>query len=474
MRKRWLGVVSLLLAFALVAAACGDDDDAAETTAAPTTTQAATTTEAPSTTQAETTTTAAPTTTAAEPSVAFDTGVTPAPCPEAVNEGNGCIFLGVISDLTDGPFAAVAVPLTQAQEDYWAAVNAAGGIDGWDVIISADNTFDARYDPGLTVEGFESMADSVVAMAQSLGTPQTQAAIPRFIEESVVAAPATWWSGWSFDEVDSGLILESGASYCFEAMNGVFFAQDKLGPEISYAIVAFPGDYGGDYGAGVKIAAAQLGLGDPVAEILQVPFSVGGTPDEAVATLAAAAPDVIFMVTGPTEMATITAGLFGVLGPAFKVIGAAPTWNVGLLANPDLVPLLQAVYYQTSPWGGWNADTGAHANMRAAAEANERTPNNGYIAGWIFQYPLISLLTAAIADGDLTRANLASLVSDITVDYDGALPDRTYGAANDTVERSTTVNGVDPASPDGLTALSDTFVAEITAGFDLAGPCFTG
>ena len=57
MKRRWLGLVSLLAAFSLVIAACGDDDTS-DTTAATTaettaTTAAATTTAAPATTAAE-------------------------------------------------------------------------------------------------------------------------------------------------------------------------------------------------------------------------------------------------------------------------------------------------------------------------------------------------------------------------------------------------------------------------------------
>ena len=44
-------------------------------------------------------------------------GITSEPCPEAVNEDNGCIYLGAISDLTKGPFAPLAGPITDAQED---------------------------------------------------------------------------------------------------------------------------------------------------------------------------------------------------------------------------------------------------------------------------------------------------------------------------------------------------------------------
>ena len=113
MKNRWLVFSSLLVVLALVAVACGDDDTA---TTATTTTVAGTT--------------AATTTVAPEPEVVFDTGVVPAPCDEGPikhpNADNGCIYLGVISDLSDGPFAPLAIPLTLAQEDFWAAVNADG------------------------------------------------------------------------------------------------------------------------------------------------------------------------------------------------------------------------------------------------------------------------------------------------------------------------------------------------------------
>ncbi|MDX1690533.1 MAG: hypothetical protein R3290_05885, partial [Acidimicrobiia bacterium] len=287
-RRRWLTIAALVTVFALVAAACGDDDDAGTTTAAPTTSEATTTTAAETTTTAAdttTTTAAATTTTAAGPGVNFDVGVTAEPCPDSPNPDNGCIYLGVISDLSDGPFAAVAVPLTQAQEDFWGVVNDNGGLNGFDVAITSDNTIDAHYVPDETVAGYEQIRNDVVALAQILGTPQSQAALPLLAEDQTVAAPATWWSGWSFPEFDQGLILEAGSSYCFEGMNSMTFAaQNFVGDatgftspaDIPWAIVAFPGDYGGDWAAGAKIAAAELGFGAPL-EILQIPFSVGGT-----------------------------------------------------------------------------------------------------------------------------------------------------------------------------------------------------
>ena len=472
MRRRWLTVVSLVAALSLIAAACGDDDSGDTTTAAPGTT-AATTTAAPTTAAP---TTAAPTT-QGEGDVAFDVGVTPAPCGDAVNEGNGCIYLGVISDLTDGPFAAVAVPLTNAQSDFWAAVNADGGLDGWDVIISAENTFDAHYDPGQTVEGFEAIKDRILALAQSLGTPQTQAALPRYAEENVVAAPATWWSGWAFSDLDQGLVLESGAPYCFEAMNGMSFVNDMLQPGegFTWALVRFPGDYGADYGNGAIAAAEALGLPAPAADIQQVPFSVGGDANGTIAELLGMnpLPNLIVIVTGPNEMATIVGGVFQGGHQQFKVLGAQPTWNVGLLGVQDLVPLLQAVLYVTGSTGPWAYDSDGHAAMRAAAEANGRDPNGGYTVGWYFQYPIRALLQQLIADGDLTRAHAAEVARSLTgVSYDGMFPDRDYtGEPNEQAVRSSFVYGVDPSAPDGLTPFTDRFTAEITAAYQLDEPC---
>ena len=471
MKKRWLGLLALLAAFSLVVAACGDDDTSDTTTAA-TTAETTATTSAPATT-------AAPVATQAPDEgsdVAFDVGVTAAPCNDAVNESNGCIYLGVISDLTDGPFAALGVPLTKAQEDFWGVINAGGGLEGFDVIITAENTFDAHYDGAQHVEGAVSLADRVIGLAQTLGTPQTQAALPTFVENDMVVAPATWFSGWAFDDVDSGLVMEAGASYCLEAMNGMSFLAQTRGTEFSWAIVYFPGDYGGDYLAGAKLGAALLGMPDPVAELFQIPISFGGDIAETVGALAALKPDVVLMVTGPIEMAGITAGLFGTGHQAFQVVGAGPSWNVALKGNADLMPLLEAVYFNTAPWAGWDTDSEGHAAMRAAAEASGQGPHTAYQSGWIFQYTWLTLLTEALAGGDITRSNLASLAADLDdIDFKGMLANGSYsGTPNESAGRATIISRASAEASDGLAPATDVFVSEIVADFDLVAPCFVG
>jgi ABC-type branched-subunit amino acid transport system substrate-binding protein len=469
MKRRWLVAASLMLAFALVAVACGDDD-------ATTTSQATTTTAAVATTQATSTTEAPP------EEIAYDVGVTPAPCSDAVNTGNGCIYLGVITDLS-GPFAGFGGPITTAQEDFWNAINADGGIDGWDVIITAENSIDAGYDlvpqPGPnTANGAATLATRVLGLAQLLGTPPMQSALGILDENDMVVAPASWWSGLSFVEEDLGLVLESGAPYCFEGMNGMSFMASTLGTEFTWALVAFDSDYGQDYAAGVKIAAAQLGLGDPVIEIDQVSFAAGG--DGAIASTVTALlpvqPNVIVMVVGPTELARITGGLATNGFTEFAILAASPAWHPVLLgeATAALVPLWQANLSVTYPWGPWDTDSPGHVAMRSAADANGRDPNPGYGAGWVWSYPFLELLSQAIATNDLTRANVRSIAATLDgVDYQGVLPEASFaGAPADFAVRSSWIVGVDPQAGGGVTAKQDAFVSEIAAAYPYEGPCF--
>ena len=77
---------------------------------------------------------------------ATDVGVTSDPCPDAVNEDNGCIYLGTLSDLTVGPFAAAGPLIIDGQEAFWQRVNEDGGIGGYDINVT-EYVRDNLYNP---------------------------------------------------------------------------------------------------------------------------------------------------------------------------------------------------------------------------------------------------------------------------------------------------------------------------------------
>jgi hypothetical protein len=149
-----------------------------------------------------------------ESGVKTDVGVTKEACPGAIDKNKGCIYLGIISDLTEGPFRALAVPITEAQKAFWKRVNASGGIGGYEVDVTK-YIRDNKYNPQVHNQVYQEIKGNILALAQTLGSPTTAAIIGDLESNNIVAAPASWTSAWAFRDV----ILESGANYCIESKN---------------------------------------------------------------------------------------------------------------------------------------------------------------------------------------------------------------------------------------------------------------
>jgi len=473
-RRRYRLVIGGLL-IAFVAAACSDNGAGGATTI---------------TAETSTTLLLVTTTTRAVPEVFFDVGVTMEPCPgEGHNPENGCIFLGIVTDLSDGPFRWLAIPYTQAQEDFWRTINEEGGLGGFDIAITEETTVTDALTDADQVAGYAAIAPNIAMLAQSLGTSQTLAALPDYLEDNTVAAPMSRWSGWSFDEIDDGAIIEVGAPYCLEAMTGFDFVATELlpgeegedgevaGPDFTYAIVAYPDLYGADYAAGVRIAAARNGLGSEnlVADLQQEPVATGGDVTAVVEILVDTEPDVVFLATGPEEAEQIIGGTYTGGHQTAVYIGAGPSWHPEVLSQEALFPIFEAYYYNTTPWGAWNYDSAGHATMREVAEAAGRDPNPGYTAGWISQYAVKAVLEQAIENQDVTRddGGLLAAVEEVeSVDFEGMLPARSYaGDPNDVVERDIIIHEIDAIEPDGLKQRTSPYTGPTASSYEYNEAC---
>lgn len=394
-----------------------------------------------------------------------DVGITEEPCPDAVNEDNGCIYLGTLSDLTIGPFAALAVPITDAQEAFWNKVNEEGGIgDAYDVNVT-EFVEDNEYNPEIQVQKYQQIQGDILALAQTLGTPPTLATLEFYKEDDVVGTPASWWSGWEFEDN----ILESGTNYCFESMNAIDYAIDEF-DVTSVLAVGYPGDYGGDAAAGAEIAATETGL-DFLGAVETAPNAVAGSQEAAIQAVLEAQPDLVIITTGPAEMAEI---IGGVAARDFegRFIGTSPTWNKGVLESPA-APAIEALYLQSSPWEPFGAETEGHEAMQEAL--GDIDPNDGYTSGWVWSYPLKAVLEAAYENGDLTRAGVVSAATELeTVDYEGMLPEGAgsfSGDPNDTVFREIVITEPDESAPSGVTTIEEFFVGPTAEGFEFTEPC---
>jgi ABC-type branched-subunit amino acid transport system substrate-binding protein len=390
-------------------------------------------------------------------------GVTNEPCPGSANKDRGCIYLGTISDLTEGPFKALAVPITDAQKAFWKRVNDSGGIEGkYDVDVTKF-VKDNKYNPQVHNQVYQEIKGQVLALAQTLGSPTTAAIIGDLKAQKIVAAPASWTSAWAFEDV----ILESGANYCSESMNAVDYAVEALGVK-SVVAVHYPGDYGADAAAGAKFAAEKNGLTFKAVETAPGPDNQAG----AIAAVLADKPDVVIITTNPTDAAVVIGQTAG-RGFGGKFIGTSPTWNPGLLKSPA-APAIKALYLTSVPWEPFGTDTPGHKAMRDALPGV--TPNDGYTSGWVWSYPLKAALVQAVKDNDISRDGLLAAVKKLkSVDYEGMLPQGAGNYADDpntATFRQTGIYKPDDAAPTGVSRVKELFTGPTAKDYKFDGPCF--
>jgi len=449
---RWRNTAALLGAVAILAAACGSDSSTPSPAPAP-----------------------APAPAPVDDTPIFDVGVTEeacqAPAAGVSTPGNGCIYLGILSDLTEGPFAPLGVLIQRGQQDFWGRVNAAGGIGGFDIDIDT-YTRDTKYNPQDHAQAYRQIEPNILLLAQSLGTPTTEAILADMDADDVIAAPAGWWSGFNFEANSKGLILASGYSYCIESMIGLdWFTEFGPRPIGSVAAVGYPGDFGGDVAEGARLWAEANDV--PFTGFIPTgPNALVGTQDGAVGAILASGADIVVLGLGPAETAEIVGKVAASGRPLGSILflGAGPTWNPALLQTAA-APALVGLYTNVSPWDDVLGAADGHAAMRAAFGDNPPI-NQGYAAGWVWQYPIKAVLEAAAASGDLTRANIRSLVDGLQVDYEGILPTTTLGGdPNVNVNRSAVISRISAEVANGLDVIVDGYRGKTADAFAYTAAC---
>ncbi len=411
-----------------------------------------------------------------------DFGVTSSPCPDGHPE-RGCIYLGTILDHS-GPFAISGAVFNSSIRAYWHEVNAAGGIGGHhDVAVPDRLAKDNQYNPAAHTAAYTRIADEVLALAASLGTPTTMDTLPRLIEDRTLVVPNSFWSGWSFPEIDHGVALEYLVSYCFEGMNAMDWAVEEPGsePVEAVGIVYFPSDYGRDYGSGVKTAASAQGV-EVRWEQPIVPIAAGGDPAQVEAvnrivggaqgggSVAGDPVDVVFMVIGPSELAAIVGGAVQRGFDGIFITGS-PGWDAGLLDTAAAPALLSGRVFGTAGVAPWGSDTPGHRRAEAALTAAGVDPHEYALSAWVSQVRLQAVLEAAAAAGDLTRDGLLRASNELgVIDYEGMQPAADWSRP-ETVPRHAFIGRFDAGAPTGSVVARDFFVGPTAASYAFDGPC---
>jgi ABC-type branched-subunit amino acid transport system substrate-binding protein len=440
---RWRRSAATLCAVALVAAACGNGDDGNGNGAGDDNG-------------------------AGEGEIATGVGVTDEACPDAVNEDNGCIYLGILSDLTVGPFSPLAPQIVAGQQAFFDRVNEDGGIAGYDINIE-QYTRDTEYDPQQHAQAYREIEPNILAIVQTLGTPPTEAILPDMDDDDVVAIPASWWSGWDFEEADYGLVLNSGYSYCMESMIGLDWSNENEGEISTVLAVGYPGDYGGDSATGVSAWADANGA-EYLGFVQTGPNFVVGSQDAAVGQILSSGADRVVLAVGPAEMAEIVGGAMA-QGFEGRFLGSIPTWNPALMGSPA-APALEAAFTHVAPWEAFTGESEAHQAMQETLGEGNLPENDGFTFGWIWSYPMKALLEQAAENGDLTREGLRAAIDGLEIDYEGALPTRTLGGdPNETAVRTAVIGQPDADEPLGLATIETGVTGPTADDYDYSSPC---
>jgi ABC-type branched-subunit amino acid transport system substrate-binding protein len=422
-RSAW---IVLLLVFAMVAASCSSDDSDDTTTTAAGGDETTETTAAQETTTTaaggeETTTTAA----TAGGDVMTDIGV---------DAASKTIKIGYLADLT-GTFAPLVVDITDGQRAYWDARNAAGGIgDGWTVELVIEDT---NYNVEQHIEAYEKIKDDVVAIGQSTGSPTSVANLANTIEDNILFIPLSWYSGWAIPEFDNRIAFEQNSNYCIEAMNLLGFINEQGGKTI--ALATFPGDYGGDSAAGVRLAADFYGM--EVVYDGEGAVIPGQDQTQVISEIVGSGADWAYVTTNASSMAEILGGAVQA-GFTGMWTGSLPSYDFRLLDTP-VGPILDQVWYQSAYQVTWGTDVPGAVEMREVLTAAypDRRPSDAFVIAWIESLAIQEALEIAIANGDLTRQGVIDAANSITdLDFGGLAPPQSYaGTPNEYVQRELSV-----------------------------------
>jgi ABC-type branched-subunit amino acid transport system substrate-binding protein len=459
-----LRIFVLVLTLALIAAACSSDSDDTTTTAAESGGDETTTTAA-----AETTTTAAgeTTTTAAAPAeLKTDFGV---------DVEAGTITVGQTADLT-GPFAPLVAPILAGQQMYWAWVNANGGVGGMEVLME---TRDTAYQVEQHIAAYDEIRDLVVAISHTTGSPQTLAISDALEEDSMIAVPATWYSGWTDTNI-APTVLHTGAPYCLEAMSGLDWMAsieaDEGNDAPTLAIASIPGDFGLDPMAGAKIWAETNGI--------EIVYDGSGTiipgqDQKPVAdAIVASGADLVYITTTPSTFSEVYGAALQ-QGFEAKWSGSGPTYNPAFLVSP-IADAIQRDWYGTyymQPWGGDSA--GMALTMQLVEASGADIPPNDYVGLGVIEAMIVhAALEAAYASGDMTRAGVLAAIRTLdNVDFQGAAPAENYtGSTADQIQRSVTLWRPSVANLEaggsGSEIVGTDFVGPTAESFDFQEACF--
>ncbi len=144
----------------------------------------------------------------------------------------------VIGDQCDrtGPTQIVGTVLCPAMQDYYALVNAQGGVDGWKI---RGDEIDNQYKVPQGIEAYERQKQMGAVMMTLYGTPQTVALNQRLEQDKMPTTSPGFGISAAADGTRFPYLFPIAATYWSQGAAAVQFAKDKLGGSLKGKKIAY-------------------------------------------------------------------------------------------------------------------------------------------------------------------------------------------------------------------------------------------
>lgn len=369
-----------------------------------------------------------------------------------VDVAHKTITLGIISPYSGVVAIPIGDPLALGVKVFFDHVNDNGGINGYKVKFLEE---DSQYNPQIQVQKYNQIHNQVLMIADSLGTPTTEAIIPLADQDHMLLSAATLSSALARQKY----VILVGTPYRLQVENAFDYVVNTL--KISHpktGIIYQNDEYGQDGLQGYKEAISAYGL-DDVGQANYAPTDTEFTAQ--VLQMKQAGAKYVFLSTLPTVTATIV-GTAAKLGYFPQFIMQSPAWSNLLLGVTALVPLFTKMWIvgQGATWGDTSKPGMAQMLQDVAKYAPTQKPDGYFEFGYTESYITYAILKKAMANNDITRDGLFNAFNSLgSVDLGGLYPSVTYGSSpNQRVPtRDNVIYQIDPTQPNDVRPLTSDF-----------------
>lgn len=361
-----------------------------------------------------------------------------------IDTANKTITVGEITPLS-GAAQVIGEPLTAGLATEFKAVNASGGIDGWKIKPEVQ---DDAYSPTKHAQIYSSMVNNVAFIAQSLGSPTTQAIESKASAAGVVLGTAAQDSAFVNQKVNAVI----GTPYAIDDVNAMYAISQKS-PHAKVALFYQNDSYGQDGIKGFEAGVKAYGLKN----VGEVPYAATDTTFTAqAAKLKSLGAQYVLLTAIPTAAGGLI-GTAATLGYAPKWVLQGPAWSEYLMTSSGTpagkpTPIEKAlqgawVLGYEAEWGDNSVPGMSQFLADTKKYAPKQPPDGYYMYGYCMAKMEVDLLRKAIESKDLSRAGILNAKVHLgTIDFGGLIPNANYTPALGPADRETDIATVDKAA----------------------------